>query len=291
MNGMMKKLLSALFAAAVLTACFHAPVTTADADATADTLTIEVDSMAVSAMLTFDNLPADTLLQRCLAQFVGQTMFFDDDAGEAVDVPAFAGDLPAYLDACAHKKWDELFAATFPAEDYEEDADVPTPEELVAMAVEDSASLTAYQMDYRQVYATDSVVSWACHYDFFVHNTAHPSFGSFGQSYRRHDGQPLGHELLTGTDSPAFRQLLKEALRRWLAEVMDVQCDTDAALKEYLFAEQADPNALPLPAHAPYLTRQGVALPYAENELTFSREPALLLIPYEQAAPYLTFGR
>ena len=93
--------------------------------------------------------------------------------------------------------------------------------------------------------------------------------------------------MLRDTESEGFRQLLKQSLRQWLANVVDEHADTDEQLKEYLFAPQTDPNALPLPEGRPYLTEQGVVLPYEECELTPMREPALLMLPYEQVKPYM----
>ena len=260
----------------------------------ADAVKVEMDSLAVSVVLKFSSLPYDALQQHCLAQLVGQSLFASDGEEPAAEQPMYRGDLQAYLQACVRTKWKQLWQDTFSPqgeEGQEPSADVMTPEEMAADAVSNGTVLTTFEMAYDKVYDTERLVRWACHYDLSVFNAAHPSFGGYGLTFSKADGRMLGHEMLKNTAGAPFRRLMKEALCRWIADEMGEEVADDASLKKFLFAEQADPNALPMPEQRPYLTEQGVVLPYMESELTFSREPARLLIPYNQAGPFLTVGR
>lgn len=272
----------------VLCACgSRTEVSAVSGDEPFDSLTIEIDSMAVSMTMKIIGTADDTLARRCLAQFVGETMFFMEDDDGHIIRPAYEGSLRNYLRACAHQKWEELRDDTFGRPDGgDEPSEMPSPAELVA-GLEDDACLSSYLIIYNKVYDSDDYVSWAGNYDFYVQGTAHPSYGGTGVTFRKTDGSPIGHELLKDTDSWGFRQLLKEGLRQWLNEVPGINADTDEELKEALYGETLDPNALPLPEQRPYLTEDGVVLSYQENELTFTREPAVITIPYDKARPYL----
>ena len=255
-----------------------------------DSLTIEVDSMAVSMTLRVYGSADDSLSKSLLAQYVNETLFFMEDENGNIIRPAYEGNLRAFLQTCAQQKWEEMKNDTFGTPDEEEadeDSDIPTVEELAEEAIRDSMSLSTYEINYTKAYETDSLVTWTSEYNFYIHATAHPSFGGTGLTFRKADGQILGHDMLKDTDSQAFRQLMKKGLRQWLKDVLEIDAATDQDLKEMLYGESFDPNALPMPEQRPFLTTEGVVLPYYENELTFSREPAMITIPYDKVKPYL----
>lgn len=284
----MRKFLVSLLAVAACGCSSQMSKTSAEPFEPFDSLTIEVDSMAIAVTLKICASPADTLMQRCLARFVGEQLFFMTDDDDNLIKPAYKGNLRTYLKACAAQKWDELRNDAFGNTAADEEGDGLTPEELAQEARKDSMWLSSYLMDFQQVYETNDYISWACHYDISVSTAAHPSFGGTGITVRKADGQPLGSEILKDTDSPVFRHLLKESLRQWLRDVLGEKADTDADLRKFLWGDDKDLNALPLPEQQPYLTEKGVALPYYENELLFCREPPTLILPMEQVKPFLT---
>jgi len=289
MYAMKKRLLFGTLMLALLAACStKTSQTLADDEVHTDSLTIEVDSMAVAVTLKVDGIAIDSLLRSSLAAFVGSQMFSMDDEGGNTQQPVYEGNLTDFLQACAQQKWNELKEQTFPLkpEDEEADTEIPTPEELLE-GLEESTCLSSYLIEFQKVYETDSFVSWTSRYDFYVNSTAHPSQGGAGITIRKTDGKPLGHELLSNTGSPAFHQLMKESLRHCVETLMEETNLSDAVLKDYLRDASLSVDALPMPEQSPFLTSEGVVLPYKPYELLQS-DPAFLVLPYNKVNPYLT---
>ena len=247
----------------MLTACHQktAGVSAAAGDSF-DSLTVDIDSMGVSMTLKIYGTPGDTLMKHCLAQYVGDRLFFADDEEPIVHKPDYDGQLRTFLYACTRQKWDELKYLTFPPRpEGEDNSEIPTPEELLD-GLGDDACLTSYYVEFQKVYETDSIVSWTCQYSVYVNATAHPSGGFSGITFSKADGTTLGPTLLKDTYTAGFHQLQKEALREYVIREFGETDVTDDKLK-HLLPESLDINALPMPEDAPYLDGQGVALPYS----------------------------
>ena len=279
---------------------------------------IETDSLGVDMMLRYDLTDAKPLVQRCLSDFVARQLFFAEDGETAVAAPSYGGDLKAFFRDCVRQKWEELRDATFstPGEtgedseipsaeeeseipsteedseipSAEEDSEIPSAEELLEY-MDDDASLSSGLMELHNVYETDSLVSWTSRYEVFVQGSAQPSYRAAGITIRKADGIALGHQLLKNTDSAAFRSLQKEGLRQWACSEFGEESLTDDGLREYLFGDGMDLDALPLPEQSPYLTEEGVALPYQENELIFCSEPVIIVLPYDEARDFLNVDK
>lgn len=291
----MKNPISLLLAAALTVACTSRPVVVDNVPAYADSLTFKIDSIGVFTLLYVD-MPAedDSLMQSCLAWYVGQRMFPARDDEARAHCPAYEGNLPAFLAACTRQKWNEMESMTyagFPeeiAEDSEEGfTRAEMQEQATSMVEEDSIYLTDCTMKFRKVYETDSLVSWESEYYIYVNNTAHPSMGQAGITLNKADGSTACADLLRDTDSPAFCQILKEALCQWYMKVMEEPYPTDDQLRMVLSSWVKDVNALPLPGLSPYLTAEGVALSYDEGELTAGSGSTVLILPYDKVQPFM----
>jgi len=170
-----------------------------DANAERSPMVIGIDSIGVSMTLKSD-MPHDPLLQRTLAQFVCEQMFFDvDDSNVPLHpTPVFQGDFMDFLKACALLKWHELCEATFAGFPTEEEIDADPENDGISrqamqqraaeLAATDSIYQTRCVMTFRRVFDNDSVETWLNEYDIYVANTAHPSVGSAELTLRKMDG-------------------------------------------------------------------------------------------------------
>lgn len=262
-----------------------------------DGITIEQDSAGVSMTLKFDQPDADNAdLQQAVASYLAQQLFFvDDDEQFSVQRPAFDGDFQQFLQACVRQKWNELCSDTFDhypehIADGEEGISRSDAMQMAAQAAaEDTVYASSYQAALRRVYDDDSLQSWQFDYDIYVSQAAHPSKGTSGITLRKSDGQPVRPQL-RDTDSPSFRQLLKQQVVQWLKDEMEEPDVTPETLRHYLSPSIRDVNALPLPQQPPYLTTWGIALCYDEGELIGALHSSVVIIlPDDQAVPYIRF--
>ena len=203
----MKKLITPLLLTVLLlTACTGQQTqSTTDTEAADFPLVFTVDSIGVSMTLKSD-IPQDTLLQRTLAQFVCEQMFFDtDDNDRSVKLfPVYQGDFQDFVHRCAVMKWNELAEATFGAAptqaemDKNPEMDGLSREELQQQAAEqaatDSTYITTCLMTFRRVAESDSTQTWLNEYDLYVANTAHPSAGAVRLILRKSDGSIVSRQ-------------------------------------------------------------------------------------------------
>ena len=272
---------------------------TSNAGETAFDTEIEIDSMGVSMTLRSDATAAEPLVQERLSGFVSRQLFCTEDGeagiaapsygGNLTAFPSYGGNLTAFLHDCVRLKWEELRDATFSGSG-EEDSEIPSADEMMEYTADD-ARLTSGLLELRKVYETDSLVSWASRCEVFVQASAHPSFRAGGITIRKGDGTAPGHHILKDTGSPSFRGLLKEGLRQWIARESEEDSVSDDMLREYLLGDDKNPDALPLPEQSPYLTEEGVALPYQENELIFCSEPVIIVLPYDKVCDFLNIEK
>lgn len=200
---MKKPITLLLLTALLLTACTQRQDRKTAAPAGDDfPLVFAIDSIGVSMTLKSD-MPQDTLLQRTLAQFVCEQMFFDvDDNGSPIrPLPACQGDFRDFVRHCAVMKWEELAEATFAGYPTQEEMDADperegiSREEMQQQAAElvktDSIYQTACLMTFRKIAENDSAETWLNEYDIYVANTAHPNLGAVKLTLRKSDGSIL----------------------------------------------------------------------------------------------------
>lgn len=143
---------------------------------------------------------------------------------------------------------------------------------------QDEEPTTTFTAAFKCVYETDDYLSMQGAWDSFVKGTPHPNSCICGITLHKGDGKPLGRsELLKNADDKAFKLQLKEGIKKWLSDITETDVTTDNQMKE-LLGDDIDSDNMPLPEAAPYLVKDGVALPYAGDEL-LPHEPALIIIP------------
>ena len=197
----MKKLITPLLLTfALLASCTGRQAQQTTASTAEDfPLAVTIDSIGISMTLKSD-IPQDTLLQRTLAQFVCEQMFFDTDDNDRPlkPLPVYQSDFRDFVCRCAAMKWHELAEATFGGFPTQEEIDADpendgiSRQEMQQQAAELVATDSTYQtsslMTFRQVAENDSTVTWLNEYDIYVANTAHPSVGAVRLTLRKRDG-------------------------------------------------------------------------------------------------------
>ena len=98
----------------------------------------------------------------------------------------------------------------------------------------------------------------------------------------------FGYDMMKGLDSPAFKKLIKEGLRKFFSKEGDEKGMSDEDLKNELIAFDGSIDELPLPDTEPYMTEQGVTFIYQPYEISYyaAGRPEFT-IPFDDARPYL----
>jgi len=283
---MRKMTLLMLLAVLMTAACTERNTTTTTGGLSVEPMTIEIDSNGVAVTLTVDVPTNSALMQQSLTEYINVQLFFWE-MESYFDAPTFNGDFKAYLNDCARLTWKGLEEGTFG--DYPETVG-PDDDGLTATEAREAAAgncLTSGTVSFRLVYDTDSLASWQYEHDFYLAYTNHPSMEMAGITLRKDNGKLLYHDdLLRNYNSPEFHQLQKEALREWIATNWEVAANTDEELQGCLFNDEVENiNELPLPEQNPFLTNEGIALPYESGELV--QEACIITLPYEKVKPFM----
>lgn len=116
---------------------------------------------------------------------------------------------------------------------------------------------------------------------------AHGLYGESGTTFRKSDGRRFSRNMLRGTDSPEFKQMLKEGLKEYFKK-NDVEVNNDDDLVRLLIYS-GPLDDLPMPGTAPYLTKEGVEFVYQHYEIApYAAGLPTFTIPYAKVKPYLT---
>ncbi len=238
-----------------------------------DSVKMEKTKKGVSITVKADYPVGNEALLEQVASFVGGQMFYTEDTEAQVVLPPFKGDFKAFLKACTQKRWDELYAYTY--------EDGP-----VAFEGDRTMPITSAEYTFRKVFEDEHCATWQCRWYYYIANAARPNMAVHGMTVCKKTGKPLDHTLLKDTDSQAFGQLLKECARQALANELEETIDSDNKLKEYILGDN-DIDRLPLPLMPPYLTADGVALPYQDFELFPMHDALVVVLPYDKVGLFL----
>ena len=109
-----------------------------------------------------------------------------------------------------------------------------------------------------------------------------------GHTFSKINGKCFGYDMMKDLDTPAFKRLIKEGLRRFFSNEGDEQGMSDEDLKEELVSFDGSIDELPLPDSEPYMTEQGVTFIYQPYEISYyaAGRPEFTL-PYDVVKSYL----
>lgn len=152
--------------------------------------------------------------------------------------------------------------------------------------LEEVNELFLYKM-VNKVYETKTFVTFQAsvsQYTGGIHGIGYES----GHTFSKINGKQFGYDMMKDLDTPAFKRLIKEGLRRYFSDEDDGQGMSDEALKEELVSFSGSIDELPLPDFEPYLTEQGVTFVYQPYEISYyaAGKPEFT-IPYNVVKPYL----
>lgn len=152
--------------------------------------------------------------------------------------------------------------------------------------LEEVNELFLYKM-VNKVYETKTFVTFQAsvsQYTGGIHGIGYES----GHTFSKINGKQFGYDMMKDLDTPAFKRLIKEGLRRYFSDEDDGQGMSDDALKEELVSFSGSIDELPLPDFEPYLTEQGVTFIYQPYEISYyaAGKPEFT-IPYNVVKPYL----
>lgn len=109
-----------------------------------------------------------------------------------------------------------------------------------------------------------------------------------GVTFSKSNGKTFGYDMMKDTDSPEFKQFIKEGLRKFFSTEGQEALSDDDLLQE-LVSYSGSIDELPLPDSEPYLTEKGVTFLYQPYEISYyaAGKPEFT-IPYDAIRPYLT---
>lgn len=109
-----------------------------------------------------------------------------------------------------------------------------------------------------------------------------------GVTFSKSNGKTYGYDMMKDTDSPEFKQFIKEGLRKFFSTEGQEALSDDDLLQE-LVSYSGSIDELPLPDSEPYLTEKGVTFIYQPYEISYyaAGKPEFT-IPYDAIRPYLT---
>lgn len=109
-----------------------------------------------------------------------------------------------------------------------------------------------------------------------------------GHTFSKISGKSFGYDMMKDIDTPAFKRLIKEGLKKYFSNEDDKNGMSDEALKEELVSFDGNIDELPLPDSEPYMTEKGVTFIYQPYEISYyaAGKPEFT-IPFDVVRPYL----
>lgn len=110
-----------------------------------------------------------------------------------------------------------------------------------------------------------------------------------GHTFSKVNGQCFGYEMMRDLDTPAFKQLIKEGLKRFFTSEDAKELISDNDLLQELVSYSGSADEIPLPDNEPYMTEKGVTFIYQPYEISYyaAGKPEFT-ISYDIVRPYLT---
>ena len=109
-----------------------------------------------------------------------------------------------------------------------------------------------------------------------------------GHTFSKKNGSCFGYDMMKNIESPEFKCLIKEGLRKFFSSEGDEKVLSDDELKDELVSFSGSIDDLPLPDSEPYMTEKGITFIYQPYEISYyaAGKPEFT-IPYEEVKPYL----
>ncbi|MBR5656182.1 MAG: DUF3298 domain-containing protein [Prevotella sp.] len=151
---------------------------------------------------------------------------------------------------------------------------------------EDANELFLY-MTVGKVYETKSFVSFLASTSQYTGGLHGIGFDE-GHTFSKVTGESFGYDMMKDTDTPAFKRLIKEGLRKYFSNEEEKKVLSDEELLEELVGFDGSIDELPLPDSEPYISEKGVTFIYQPYEISYyaAGKPEFT-IPLDAVKPYL----
>ena len=121
--------------------------------------------------------------------------------------------------------------------------------------------------DIKKEYESEHFITYIVEGGVYM-NGAHGTESHYGVTFRKSDGRRFNTDMMLNMYSDDFYAMIKDGLKSYFNESSDASVDTDEDLKEYILIDD-DVNYLPMPRHAPYITKKGFVFTYQPYEISF----------------------
>lgn len=109
-----------------------------------------------------------------------------------------------------------------------------------------------------------------------------------GHTFSKISGKCFGYDMMKDIDTPAFKRLIKEGLKKYFSSEDEKKILSDEDLKEELVSFDGSIDELPLPDSEPYMTEKGVTFIYQPYEISYyAAGKPKFTIPFDVVRPYL----
>ena len=151
---------------------------------------------------------------------------------------------------------------------------------------EDANELFLY-MTVSKVFETKSFVSFMASTTQYTGGLHGIGFDE-GRTFSKVTGKSFGYDMMKDLDTPAFKRLIKEGLRKYFCNEDEKKVLNDEELLEELIGFDGSIDELPLPDSEPYISEKGVTFIYQPYEISYyaAGKPEFT-IPLDAAKPFL----
>lgn len=151
---------------------------------------------------------------------------------------------------------------------------------------EDANELFLY-MTVSKVFETKSFVSFMASTTQYTGGLHGIGFDE-GRTFSKVTGKSFGYDMMKDLDTPAFKRLIKEGLRKYFSNEDEKKVLNDEELLEELVGFDGSIDELPLPDSEPYISEKGVTFIYQPYEISYyaAGKPEFT-IPLDTAKPFL----
>lgn len=138
-----------------------------------------------------------------------------------------------------------------------------------------------------KVYETKSFVSYMASTTQYTGGLHGIGFDE-GCTFSKVTGKSFGYDMMKDLDTPAFKRLIKEGLRKYFCNEGEKKVLNDEELLEELVGFDGSIDELPLPDSEPYISEKGVTFIYQPYEISYyaAGKPEFS-IPLDAAKPFL----
>lgn len=155
--------------------------------------------------------------------------------------------------------------------------------EIEELGENTAMSKSVYYMELKRNFESEKFVTYTSNLYTYM-GGAHGMEAQEGATFRKADGRKFGWDMFKNNSQSELSSLIKNGLKKQYFEVSD-----DEEFYPMLLVEEQARYSFPLPASAPYFTREGVKFTYQQYEIApYAAGIPSCIIPYDSLANLFT---